>query len=66
MQNDIITEGQESLLQNERRREDEGGGLRREDKKTTRAKEELEDVSQFHINHLEQQVVTMYYIFISL
>ncbi|XP_018515848.1 centromere protein F [Lates calcarifer] len=42
-----------------------GGGkmeeevLKREDKRTTRAEEELEEVSQLQINHLEQQVVAL-------
>ncbi|XP_022615861.1 centromere protein F-like [Seriola dumerili] len=59
-QNDITAEGQESLLQNERRRrEDEGGDLKREAKKTTRGEEELDEVSQLHVNHLEEQVVAL-------
>ncbi|XP_023263124.1 centromere protein F-like [Seriola lalandi dorsalis] len=58
-QNDITAEGQESLLQNERRRkEDEGGDLKREDKRT-RGEEELDEVSQLHVNHLEEQVVAL-------
>ncbi|XP_040904404.1 centromere protein F isoform X2 [Toxotes jaculatrix] len=56
VQNDTNVEGQESLLQNESRRQDEGGDLTREDKRKTRAEEELEEVCQLQINHLEQQV----------
>ncbi|KAF0039818.1 hypothetical protein F2P81_008053 [Scophthalmus maximus] len=60
VQSNITTEGQESLLQNERRRGDEGGDLKREDKGTTGVEEEeMEELSPLQINHLEQQVVAL-------
>lgn len=68
-QNDITAEVQESRLQTERRRrrEDEDeGDLKTQDKRTTRAEEELGEVSQLHVSHLEEQVVTPYWVFISL
>ncbi|KAG7518931.1 hypothetical protein JOB18_047567 [Solea senegalensis] len=49
-ENDITTEGQESLLQGEKRREDKG---------TTRAEKTFEEVSHLQIKHLEQQVVAL-------
>lgn len=59
LMSDITAEGEESLVQNERRMEDE----EREDKRTTGAEEEPEDVSKLPINHLEQKVVTVRYVF---
>nr|XP_020451374.1 centromere protein F-like isoform X1 [Monopterus albus]XP_020451384.1 centromere protein F-like isoform X1 [Monopterus albus]XP_020451394.1 centromere protein F-like isoform X1 [Monopterus albus]XP_020451403.1 centromere protein F-like isoform X1 [Monopterus albus]XP_020451412.1 centromere protein F-like isoform X1 [Monopterus albus]XP_020451421.1 centromere protein F-like isoform X1 [Monopterus albus] len=55
--NDLITEEQEYLQQNEGRMED--GVLERADKKTAKAEEELVEVSQLRINHLEQQVAAL-------
>ncbi|XP_029369058.1 centromere protein F isoform X2 [Echeneis naucrates] len=54
-QNDIITEGQESLLQTERRRDD----VEKEHKETMRVEEEPEGVSQLQFNHPEEQVVAL-------
>ncbi|XP_008302457.1 centromere protein F isoform X2 [Stegastes partitus] len=51
--NDVTTEEQQSL--NVKKSEGEGHDLEREDK-TTQAEEDLDEVSQAHINHLQQQV----------
>lgn len=61
LMNDIPTEDKESLLQNERTMEDK----KKEEKRITRTDEEPEEVSQLQISHLEQQVVTICYVFIS-
>ncbi|XP_023137769.2 centromere protein F isoform X1 [Amphiprion ocellaris] len=53
--NDVITEELQSLQENVKRSEDEGHDLEREDR-TTQAEEDLDEVSQAHINHLQQQV----------
>ncbi|KAG7214352.1 hypothetical protein INR49_023130 [Caranx melampygus] len=59
-QNDITAELQKSRLQRERREDEDGGGdLKREDKRTIRAEEELGEVSQLHVSHLEEQVVAL-------
>uniref|UniRef100_A0A3Q1FBT9 Si:dkeyp-115e12.6 n=1 Tax=Acanthochromis polyacanthus TaxID=80966 RepID=A0A3Q1FBT9_9TELE len=52
---DVITEELQSLQENVKRSEDEGQDLEREDR-TTQAEEDLDEVSQAHINHLQQQV----------
>ncbi|XP_026186422.1 centromere protein F isoform X2 [Mastacembelus armatus] len=55
---DIAAEGQELLLQNETRMED-GGDLENGDIRSTGAEEELEEMSQLKINHLEQQMMAL-------
>lgn len=62
---DITAEARQSLLQNVKRSEDEGGDLERGDGRTVRAEEELEAVCQLQIDRLQQQVATVYYLFIS-
>ncbi|XP_037636203.1 centromere protein F isoform X2 [Sebastes umbrosus] len=54
--NDVTTDARQSPLQDVKRREDEGGDLEKEDGKTTGTEEELDLVSEFHINRLQQQV----------
>ncbi|XP_030596037.1 trichohyalin [Archocentrus centrarchus] len=50
--NDVRTEGLESNMKNE----DEGQDLEKEDGRITGAEEDLEEVSQVHVTHLQQQV----------
>lgn len=54
-QTDITAEGRESRR---RKDEDEGGDLKKEDERTTGGEEELDEVCQLHVSHLEEQVVT--------
>lgn len=59
---DLTAKAHDSPLQNVGSAEEKVGGLMKEDGST---KEELESVSQPQINRLQQQVATVYYLFIS-